>query len=503
VNYFKLLLTTIIGICISQIIATFHVYLANLQLANQIQYLHANGYLIVPNLHVLPHLQSLNTAFVGGLFFSGTIGLGIISITLFVSWFWVNITQKSKLFLLIILSQWIIAIYFANKNGWSVFTLYLCIMLPLLTGIHAIIPAKRKPSPRYSTLFWSFPIIFMIIAGYSTGRSISFLSIRDYLLLSNKTGSYLNELYYRYTLYPGEIIKPFALKQQKTCYIQTDINNAKRYIKGVQRKCIRYDYLVVPDKEKADVVLKIDPPNIFFQLNDKTVLHTSIMDYLRETKKVFLDFSSQTDVNNFFRMCILLSLVVSAPILIYILMMQGLFVLVCLTRIPTFLGQCLVVGMMCIWIGQMILQIPPDFSKKATQNEWHNAFHTAYQQLDWRQAVVLLKSHHFSITREDHQLALKWLKQTDFPVLKYWLIRFLSGATISTDKDIFLNFLTDPNMNVVCQALYASGKQRDRKQISLIKDFIQNNPNWYAQMYAYRALKRLGWRNYPQLERNR
>ena len=471
--------------------------MSNIELASQIQYLTDNNYLIVPNLHVLPQLQSIFTAFIGGLFFTGTIGLGIISITLFVTWFWIHITQKNKIFLMILFLQWAIAIYFANRNGWCAFTLYLCIMLPALCVINILISKKNSirliPNPK---LFWCLPVLLMIMTCYFTERSVSFLSIRDYLLLSNDLGHKLNDLYYRYTLYPGEIIKPFALKQQKTCYIHFEKNDAKRYIKAVERKCIMYDYLPIPDKNKANIVLEVDPPHIYFQVNGSVVVKSDIMNYLRETKSVFSDFSEQTDVNEFFRMCILLSLVISAPILFYILMMQFMFGLLCLIRIPAIVSQFLVVGMICICFSLVILQMPQKFPENATQNDWQSAFSKAYQELDWRQAVVLLRSTKFTVTRNAHQQALKWLQQTDHPVLKYWLIRYLSESRISIDNTVFLKYLSDPNVNVVCQTLYALGRQRDRLLISHIKDFIADCPHWYVQMYAYRALKRLGWRNF-------
>jgi hypothetical protein len=470
--------------------------MSNIELANQIQYLKDNNYLIVPNLHVLPQLQSLFTAFIGGLFFTGTIGLGIISITLFVTWFWIHITQKNMIFFIMLLLQWAIAIYYANSNGYCAFTLYLCIMLPALFVINILISKKKSiqliPNPK---LFWSLPVLFMLFICYSTDRSVSFLSIRDYLLLSNDLGHCLNDLYYRYTLYPGEVIKPFALKQQKTCYIHLEKNGAKRYINAVERKCILYDYLPIPDPKKANVILNIDPPHIYFQKRGRTVVKSDIMHFLRDTKSVLSDFSTKTDVNDFFRMCILLSLVISAPILIYLIIMRALFGLVCFTRIPAIVSQWLVVGIMCIWIGLVILQLPQKFPENATQKDWQSAFTKAYQKLDWRQAVILLRSTQLTRTQNEHQLALKWLHQTEHPVLKYWLIRYLCESKFSIDNNVFLKYLSDPNVNVICQALYALGQQHDRTLFSSIKAFIADCPHWYVQMYAYRSLKRLGWRN--------
>ena len=497
-NY-RIITITFIGLCISQIIATYHVYMSNQQLASQIQSLHDSGYLIVPNLLVLPQLQSFNAAFVGGLFFTGTIGLGIVSVVLFVSWFWIKVTQKSSVFLIILFAQWLIAIYYANINGWSAFTLYLCIMLPVLAAINAKIPDTSStliPNPK---LFWSVPVIFMIITGLCTSRSVSFISIRDYLLLSNDFGYQLNDLYYHYTLFPGEIIKPFKLKQQKTCYIFTQSNDARRYIKSIERKCILYDYLIIQDPKQADVILTIDPPNILFQTCNKMVKKTDIFNFMRKTRSVFSDFSNQTDRNNFFRTCLFLSLIISAPILCYILLIQGLFGIFYLARLPVLVCQCLVVGIMCTGIGLIIMQMPQKLPDNVTQKQWHNLLKKTYAQKDWRQAVVLLKSEQFKSAANDHDLALKWLKQTDHPVLKYWLIRFLSNSKIFTDNTVFLNHLSDPNVNVACQALYAMGRQQDKTLISPIKTFIQSCPHWYIQMYAYRALKRLGWRNFSSI----
>jgi len=501
VNNYRILIITVIGLGISQIIASCHVYMANIQLADQIIYLQSQGYFIVPNMHVLPQLKSLDYAFIGGLFFTGTIGLGIISITVFVSWFWNDIIQKNKIFLIIIILQWMIAVYYANINGWCVFSLYLCIMLPLLAVITAFLPIKSKSSISHPKLFWWLPILFIMMTVVCTGRSITFISIRDNLLLSNDLGNRLNDLYYRYTLFPGEIIKPFALKQQKTCYIDTETNDAKIYIKALKRKCIQYDYLPIPDKSKADVILQIRPPNLFLQTKDRTVVQEDIMIFLRKTKSVFSNFSMQTDVNDLFRMCILLSLVLSAPILTYIIFMNGLFSLFRLIRIPGLISQFLAVGVMCTWIGLIILQLPPEIPENTPEKDWQTAFDQSFQEMDWQQAVVVLKSNHLTLNRKNHQLAQKWLNQTDHPVLKYWLIRYLSDSKFLINNAVFLKYLSDSNVNVVCQALYSLGRQRDQELIAPIKTFMKDCSHWYVQMYAYRALKRLGWRNYPETTR--
>jgi len=494
VNKYRLLLITLVGLAIGQTIAMLHVYHSNLQMAEQIQYLQAQRYLIVPNIYVLPSLKSIYTAFVGGLFFTGTIVSGIIALTMLISWFWIKITNKNKMALVIIIIQWFIAIYQTNVNGWSAFTLYLCILMPVLFGICLLFPGYDNHSTQYPAIFWCLPFILMIAMSYGTGKTVSFLSIRDFLLLSNTPGQTCNDLYYRYTLYPGEVIKPFALKQQKTCFIDSRHPNNKRYFKTIVRKCIAYDYLVVPDQHMADVSLIIDHQKICFQINDRLIMKTDIMHFLQETRSVLSDFSQKTDTNEFFRMCILLSLIMGAPILIYMITIHLLCLLIQLVNVPDRISYWLVMSVLCLFVVIIIYQFPSNISDSIDQKDWEKTFQQAYTEKNWRKGCVLLKSHDYQQqTNIETQIATNWLSQTDHPVLKYWLIRFLSNTP--GHSNLFIQYLDDPHVNVVCQAVYALGCQRDRGLIPPIVSFLNDCPHWYVQMYAYRALKRLGWQN--------
>ena len=59
-------------------------------------------------------------------------------------------------------------------------------------------------------------------------------------------------------------------------------------------------------------------------------------------------------------------------------------------------------------------------------------------------------------------------------------------------------FLDDPQPNVVSMAFYALGQRKDRKALGEIFRRIQMSDNWYTQLYAYRALRALGWRQTPK-----
>jgi HEAT repeat protein len=42
-------------------------------------------------------------------------------------------------------------------------------------------------------------------------------------------------------------------------------------------------------------------------------------------------------------------------------------------------------------------------------------------------------------------------------------------------------------------ALESLGQRRERAAIGPILGFVKRSPEWYEQMYAYQALKALGW----------
>jgi HEAT repeat protein len=85
------------------------------------------------------------------------------------------------------------------------------------------------------------------------------------------------------------------------------------------------------------------------------------------------------------------------------------------------------------------------------------------------------------------------LKSPHIPV-RYWLARALAVSRKPETYDDLLSFLDDPHPNVVSMAFYALGKRGDRSAIGLILHRIETSRHWYVQWYAYKALRRLGWK---------
>ena len=57
-----------------------------------------------------------------------------------------------------------------------------------------------------------------------------------------------------------------------------------------------------------------------------------------------------------------------------------------------------------------------------------------------------------------------------------------------------LKFLEDKNTNVRSMTFHSLGLQNNRQAIKPILEKIKISHDWYAQLYAYKSLRSLGWK---------
>jgi len=77
---------------------------------------------------------------------------------------------------------------------------------------------------------------------------------------------------------------------------------------------------------------------------------------------------------------------------------------------------------------------------------------------------------------------------------RYWFTRTLANSQSSATYRDLLNFLDDPNRNVLTMAFYALGQRGNRQAAGEIITKIEESNDWYSQWYAYKALRSLGWK---------
>jgi HEAT repeat protein len=116
---------------------------------------------------------------------------------------------------------------------------------------------------------------------------------------------------------------------------------------------------------------------------------------------------------------------------------------------------------------------------------------------DWRQRVGALKV--IDLMRleiEDFQ-GYRWLLASPRVPERYWLARAMGLSRKSGTYQDLLTLLDDPSPNVNCMAFYSLGRRGNKRPINEIVARIQASDHWYTQLYAYRALRALGWRQTP------
>ncbi len=87
------------------------------------------------------------------------------------------------------------------------------------------------------------------------------------------------------------------------------------------------------------------------------------------------------------------------------------------------------------------------------------------------------------------------LRQSNHPPQeRYWLVRALAFSRRPENFMVLLEYLNDDSLNVRTMALYSLGLRGNRQAVGPIMSRIENSKNWYEQMYAYKALRSLGWK---------
>ena len=151
----------------------------------------------------------------------------------------------------------------------------------------------------------------------------------------------------------------------------------------------------------------------------------------------------------------------------------------------------LTASIICLLVGIMVLVY---FQSNRSSNIRIQNIPVALESGHWQTRVAALKL-----------IAQKRLEITNYPsyavllsnpVLqeRYWLVRALAFSRRPKTFDDLLKFLNDDNLNVRTMAFNSLGLRKSRQAIGPILSKIENSHDWYDQMYAYKALRSLGWK---------
>ena len=479
----------LLGLLVAQIIATIQVYLSNLDLYRSLSAIQAAGYLTIPNQRIIPSLQDFGPAFLGGLFFTFSLGAGLSLLSLAAAWVWHRLFSGSRSVLIVLLLFWVGSVVALNIRGFSFGATYYFLAIPPVVFLAAM---KWMPPPPMQRMWvhrmaHTIPVAVLALLWTSQITSHFFVDFRDVLLLANPIGTKINDFYYDYTLFPAEVFKSLDQKILKTCSLQ-DFGKGP-LLSRVQRELLNYDYLAVETNDGVDLKVVQDGEMLVFKNAERTILQTTPADFFSHPETVLHEFSAKSDKQGIFRLLTFRSLVIGLPLALYLLL-HALIRLLCCFFLDVRTSS-IVASVLCLIVGLSIL-VPFQYMR-GTDIKLKD-IPQALTTESWQQRVAALRIIEQKGLEISSFQPYQRLLASPHIAVRYWLVRGLAVSRRPETYRDLLAFLDDPHPNVVSMAFYALGQRRDWRAVSEIRTRIKASDHWYNQWYAYKALRALGWK---------
>ena len=472
----------------AQLIATIHIYLSNAGLYRVFAAMRDAGYLVVPNQHTTHYLKEFAPAFFGGLFFTLTVGAGLSVLTLAAVWSWDRVFFRSRVFLILLLLFWMGCLLWVNFHGFCPAATAYFIFVPAVVSAAALkwMPAQTRQRTRFAEFAPVVPLLLLALLWLPRTGVDVFLDIRDNLLLSNSFGTKISDFYYRYTLYPAEAFKSLDQKILRTCRFEGIKDSAAH---PLEKKLLDHDYLNIRGYPDADLEITEQGGMLAFNNSGKTILRITPGDFLAASGDILREFSLKSDRHSSFRKFTFFCLLTGFPLILYITL-HALFCLVSCIFMDS-KKSSVTASILCFVIGAVILFSLYSAGIKTTDV---GNLSEALESGHWRERVAALKIvEQKGMDIGDFKAYKKMLKSPHIPE-RYWLAKAMSKSRKPETYSELLFLLNDSNQNVVCMAFYALGERKDQAAAEEIIKRIETSGDWYSQQYAYRALRRLGWK---------
>jgi hypothetical protein len=476
-----------LGLVLCQMIATLHVHLSNLDLHEKNLRIMESGYVSVPNAKTLPLLVQWDTAFFGGVFFTLTLGCLLSLFAFFYAWIWRRFFFRKNVYLLPGLILWIATLGLVNSGGLQIMASAYFLLIPPAVFAATLFLMNKDPQPINGKSLTVQVVLFIILAAlgfFQLDRGL-FIHFRDYVLLSNPVGMKINDFYYRYTLYPAETFKSFDQKLLRTCHLSGMSYGV--YEKKLEKVLVRHDCLPV-SLEKADISLSAMNHDLVLQFQGKDVLKTDQRAFLANPETYLKAYSQKTDSFAFFRTFVFIALLIGLPIGVYILVFGVLQVLlsVVINRKAASMGAsmcCLVAGitlMLLLQEGKTTLE-EKDLAGMILSEDRVERTRAIQRVVELKQDIMAYPVGQAHV-------------ESPFIPERYWLALALGRSRDPEARGYLARMVEDPQVNVRCKAYVALGESRNKAFIPLIFHKLARSGHVYEQLYAYRALRDLGWK---------
>ena len=476
------------GLAVAQIIATAQVYRSDLSLHAKLTTVIDAGYLAVPNSHVLPGLQAFGTALCGGLFFTLTVGCGIALLSLAAAWAWDRLFSRKRSVLHGLLSAWAVCMILANVerlDPWL--SAYLLFVPPAVFAVvMRWLSRAQRQTPAKAHLIHVLPFVLLALLWAGQINSELFVDLRDSLLWSNPFGRKVNAFYYTYTLYPAEAFKSLDQKLLKTYFLDVAESAGGG---SLIRTLANYDYLRVTDAGSADIQITGTPDKMVFKHRGRIVVETATADLVEHPQAVLVDLARESDGHASLRRITLLSLLFAFPAALYIVLHGLLAAVLCPFAKAGTAAKIASIG--CLLLGAGIF-VPFQVSRSSVIDV--KEISAALDSQRWQERVAALRLIQRKGLDVTQYPSYETLRSSPLLAERYWFVRSLASSRHSKSQADLLHFLDDPELNVRTMAMYALGQRGIRTAVPEILKRLTSSRIWYDQLYAYQALRKLGWK---------
>ncbi|MBU4318639.1 MAG: HEAT repeat domain-containing protein [Proteobacteria bacterium] len=476
----------VLGLILSQAMATLHVYFSNLDLFDKSSQIMAAGYVSIPNAKTVHLLEQFSPAFFGGIFFTLTVGSFLSLAAFSYAWIWCRFCFRKNGYLIPGLVLWAACLWLVNSHGIQMMTSAYFLVLPpgvFFATVHRMEKNPQRFNPRHLAIH-VVPLILLAALGFHQVDKGLFIHFRDHVLLSNPVGIAVNDFYYRYTLYPAETFKPFDQKLIRTCTFPTMAYAV--YGRKLENVLVRHDCLPVAGK-RADVSLSARKNDLILRFQGKEVVKADRRSFLIDPSKTLKDYSRKTDAFGFFRAFTFFSLLIGLPITVYIFVygfIHYVFSRLMGRHVASILasGFCLAAGIAILVMlqGGRIGVEEKDVAGLLLSDDQVERTLAIRRVIELKQDILT-----FPIS-EAHM-------ESPFIPERYWLAVALGQSRNRKARDYLSRLAEDPQVNVRCKAFEALGKTKNKVFIPLIFDKLAKSGHVYEQLYAYKALRDLGW----------
>jgi len=461
---------------ISEMIASSQIYISNKNLLEKIKTIQVNNEFITPSYKILPLLESFKESLYGGLFLVFTAGL-CFGFAGFFSAVLAKKTKYKKTLLLISIIIVILATY--NLH----FKLVIWITLPLSVFLLTFFKYNKNIKFNIHAVITAF----VILASILTFRGDSFfLDFRDKVLMTSSFGKSINNFYYRFTLPPAEVIKPLKQKALKT--FNCNNINLKKKIYPLMKK---FNYYPSDNINLSDLIISKNKKKIIFS-DPKTstiskVISTSKKLSYQNISKILSNFSDKNDHASFFRKITLAGLVFVFPLSLFFISYSLLLKLLSFFLKPSFSEKATSLILLLLFL---FLMKPLFLHNDINRNNYLKYINISKNRFLQRDALKF--AYEKKIRINDIIIKNNFLN-TDYIPLAYWSILSFRIQN-RQDLTIIAKKLNDKSVNIRYKAYEKLGKAPywlKKEATELIKNHYPYIKNWYVQLYAFNALKKL------------